>query len=229
MTDNVVRVSEAQLTPRGQRTRDRLVNAARAVFIRDGFLNARVTDIAETAGAAHGSFYSYFTSKEDIFRAVIRDLQEQLLHARPLTAQNDDQNTIYGVVLRANRQYFATWRTHTDLMRLWEEVALLDDQVRKMLRDSRAGFVARVQSALEELQTRGVLDGSLDARYVAYALTGMVSRFAYVWFTESEDFDFDKAAEQLSRLWTNALGMTDQTRGLPASHLRHTDSSPHEG
>src|SRR5690242_16840281 len=53
------------LTPRGQRTRAALIAAARTVFERDGFINARITDIAETAGTAHGSFYSYFTSKEE--------------------------------------------------------------------------------------------------------------------------------------------------------------------
>src|SRR4051794_2983245 len=62
---------ERPLTPRGRRTRSALVSAARAVFERDGFVGARVTDIAAHAGVAHGTFYTYFDSKEAVFRDVI--------------------------------------------------------------------------------------------------------------------------------------------------------------
>src|SRR5688500_10413505 len=44
-------------TERGRRMRARLLAAAREVFERDGFLDARVTDISAAAGVAHGSFY----------------------------------------------------------------------------------------------------------------------------------------------------------------------------
>jgi DNA-binding transcriptional regulator YbjK len=42
------------------RARARLVDAAKKVFERDGFLEARIVDIAETAQIAPGSFYHYF-------------------------------------------------------------------------------------------------------------------------------------------------------------------------
>ena len=50
---------------KGERTRARLIDAAREVFERDGFLTARIADIASTAGLSQGSFYHYFESKED--------------------------------------------------------------------------------------------------------------------------------------------------------------------
>ena len=47
------------------------MGAARRVFERDGFLDARITDITAEAGVAAGPFYTYFTGKEDAFAAVI--------------------------------------------------------------------------------------------------------------------------------------------------------------
>ena len=55
---------------KGARTRARILEAAKAVFEETGFLNARISDIAERAGLSHGSFYHYFESKEQIFREV---------------------------------------------------------------------------------------------------------------------------------------------------------------
>src|SRR5712675_1998315 len=73
--------SERPVGPRsrkGAQTRARLVEAAKAVFVEDGFRDARITDIAERAGLSHGSFYHYFDSKEQIFREVAETMDERL-------------------------------------------------------------------------------------------------------------------------------------------------------
>src|SRR5438309_5589995 len=72
---------EAQNAPRsrkGERTRARLLDAAKEIFEENGFLDARIADIAERAGLSHGSFYHYFDSKEQIFREVAEALDEHL-------------------------------------------------------------------------------------------------------------------------------------------------------
>jgi AcrR family transcriptional regulator len=62
------------------RNRQALVAAARRVFERDGFVTARITDIADEAGLAHGSFYPHFQSKEDALAAVLGEVEEEMLH-----------------------------------------------------------------------------------------------------------------------------------------------------
>ena len=52
------------------------------MFERDGFLDARITDITGEAGVAAGTFYTYFTSKEDVFAAVMEEVNEEMLHPR---------------------------------------------------------------------------------------------------------------------------------------------------
>ena len=62
--------AQESLTRKGHRTRAALVQAGRQVFEEQGFLNARIGDIAKAAGVAHGGFYHYFDSKEAVFRDV---------------------------------------------------------------------------------------------------------------------------------------------------------------
>jgi AcrR family transcriptional regulator len=76
--------SNAPRSRKGVRTRARLIDAAKQVFERDGFLDARIVDIAETADLAPGSFYHYFDSKEQIFLEVA-EAQEARLRPRPRT------------------------------------------------------------------------------------------------------------------------------------------------
>ncbi len=66
---------EPPLTARGLRTRAALVAAARVVFERDGYLDARLSDITAEAKCSTGSFYTYFSSKEEILQAVLEASQ----------------------------------------------------------------------------------------------------------------------------------------------------------
>src|SRR5438270_11126105 len=63
---------------KGVLTRARLVDAAKEIFEENGFLEARISDIAERARLSHGSFYHYFESKEEIFREVAEAQEDRL-------------------------------------------------------------------------------------------------------------------------------------------------------
>jgi hypothetical protein len=110
-------------------------------------------------------------------------------------------------------------------MQLWEQVAVLDDEVKRMLDESRMAFIARSESAIRQLRDDELIDGSIDPRHAAFALTGMVSRFAYVWFTRGERFQFEEVVEQLSMLWVNALGLSESDRELPVHRRRLSTQS----
>src|SRR5262245_45716581 len=72
--------ADGHLTPRGQRTRARLLVAAREALERNGYLDTRVIDITRAAKVSYGSFYTYFASKEMIFAEIV-DLMIQDFHA----------------------------------------------------------------------------------------------------------------------------------------------------
>ena len=60
-------------TPRGQRTRERILAAAEEVFGQMGYEPASITAITQAAGVAQGTFYVYFPSKHAIFIELIKD------------------------------------------------------------------------------------------------------------------------------------------------------------
>lgn len=58
-------------TARGRQTREKLLRAAEVEFGKKGFHDASVSSITQHAGVALGSFYTYFESKEEIYRALV--------------------------------------------------------------------------------------------------------------------------------------------------------------
>jgi AcrR family transcriptional regulator len=63
--------------PRWERRKDarpqELLAAALDLFVERGFASTRLEDVARRAGVSKGTLYLYFTNKEELFKAVVRD------------------------------------------------------------------------------------------------------------------------------------------------------------
>jgi AcrR family transcriptional regulator len=73
---------------RTEQTRRKLLKAAEKVFAKVGFEVARLEDIAKEAGHTRGAFYAHFTSKEDLFFALLE--QKAYQHLRTIQAIVDE-------------------------------------------------------------------------------------------------------------------------------------------
>jgi len=65
-------------TARGRRTREKLLTAAEQEFGEKGFYAVGISDLTRRAGVAAGTFYVYFESKEEIFRALVFHLSQRV-------------------------------------------------------------------------------------------------------------------------------------------------------
>jgi len=196
---------------KGALTRARLIDAAKEVFEEAGFLEARISDIAERAGLSHGSFYHYFESKEQIFREVA-EAQEALLTAPPdggAEADGTDPSELERI-RRANRRYLQRYRDNGRIMGVIEEVSRYDAHVNEARMRRQKHFADRAERAVRRLQEQGAADAGIDPEIAAVALGAMVARFAELWLIEDwAEYDFDHAVDQVTRLWANAIGLHD--------------------
>lgn len=191
---------------RGGRTREALVAAARTVIERDGYLEARIVDIAAEAGVATGSFYTHFAGKSEVFAAVLAEVQDEMLHAG-VDAAHPATGDVRRSVEEANRAYLEAYRRNARLMAAMEQLAAVDPAFADLrLRRSHA-FVERGASAVRRLQEEGLADAQLDPDTTARALSAMVSRMAYMSFVVGDGPPLDDLVPTLTRLWANALGM----------------------
>jgi AcrR family transcriptional regulator len=195
--------------PRADAARNRraLLAAARRVFERDGFVMARITDIAEEAGLAHGSFYSHFQSKEDALAAVLAEVGEEMLHPGPPLAEFPETDPV-AVIRTANVAYLEAYRRNARLMALLEQVATVDERFARLRLERSEAFLARNARAIRRLQRAGLADTALDPGLASLALSTMVSRSAYAAFAVGHPpASVEQLADTLTRLWVNALGI----------------------
>ncbi|HVU72689.1 MAG TPA: TetR/AcrR family transcriptional regulator [Mycobacteriales bacterium] len=196
---------------KGANSRARLIEAAKAVFEEDGFLEARITDIAERAGLSHGSFYHYFDSKEAILREVADALDERLnsplgeeilttaTHAHPRDR-----------IREGNRSFLELYKDEAQLMSEVEHASRMDAQLRERRTQHMRAYNDELADSVRRLQKAGLADPKLDPVLSAHAVGAMVTRFADQWMGQGViTTTFDEAVEQLTRLVANALGIPE--------------------
>lgn len=206
-------VGSLPLTSRGRRTRDRLLEAAEVVFVRDGYLDAKITDIAAAAGVASGSFYTYFESKEAIFETVIQHMVRTMYEAA--TVPEDVEHEPHVRIEHSTRAYLRTYQEHAGLMAILEQVATFNPGFREMRREIRQAFRDRTERGLRRLQQEGLVDPALSPKCAAEALGSMVSNFCYVSFVLGEVYDEEEAVRTITDIWVRGIGLAPRVASTP--------------
>ena len=197
---------EATPGPKAQRTRARLLAAARHVFARHGYANTTVDLVVAEAGLARGGFYTYFESKADLFRHLTATIDTEVDREVASIDRNPSGDLVDNLD-RSNRQYLAVVRRNADLYQLVDQVAAHDPDVAKARLRSRQRHVTRVTNSIRRWQARGLADPELDPAIPAAALVTMMSGFAQWQYVAGDTYEDEEIAVALTRIWVNACGL----------------------
>ncbi|MEQ1688301.1 MAG: TetR/AcrR family transcriptional regulator [Sphingopyxis sp.] len=154
-------------TPRGQRTRKALIDAAAAEFGEKGFHEGSISGITSRAGVALGSFYTYFDSKDAIFRALVGAMSEQVRdHVAPALA--NARNAI-GAERDALKSFLDFAVEHKEIYRIIDEAEFVDpDSFRRHYENTAKRIVERLRDGAERGE---VISGIGEVE--AWAIMGM--------------------------------------------------------
>ncbi len=155
-------------TERGRRTQRAILDAAAAEFGEKGFHESSIVSITIRAGVALGSFYTYFESKEALFKALVADMSGRVRdHVAPVLAGHDGGAIeAEGVALEAFLRFA---RSHKEIYRIIDEAEFVAPD------DWRAHYLTTANRILERLQAaraKGEL-GVEPSEVHAWAIMGM--------------------------------------------------------
>ncbi len=185
--------------------RQKIIQAAIAVFSKNGFYNSTVADVAREAQVADGTIYLYFKNKDDLLISIfehsmdffIQAAREELglianpcdklkqfieLHLR-LVQKNQDLAQVIQIELRQSSKFMKEYANE----KFFE-------------------YLEIVGSILEEGQRQGVFDASLDPSILKRAIFGAVDEMALEWILmKRKRYSMDEASAQLALVFTRGL------------------------
>jgi AcrR family transcriptional regulator len=130
---------------RGQRTQQRILDAALTVFADEGYHRASIDRITKVAGCSRVSFYQYFASKEDVFRSLAGQVARQVTAAteslETLTADREGWSALREWVAR----YADTYERYESVFHAYET----DDELARIAARTGAEVITGIQSRIE--------------------------------------------------------------------------------
>jgi AcrR family transcriptional regulator len=147
----------------------KILDAAREEFGERGFSESTIVGITQRAGVALGTFYTYFDAKEDLFRALVRDMSDQVRdHVAP--ALRDSANALEGE-RRALELFLTFAREHRDVYRIIDEAEFVDaDAYREHYETTARRIATRLIARRGKGEIGSFSDDELET--LAWALMG---------------------------------------------------------
>src|SRR6476646_10749864 len=182
-----------ELRAQGRKTMRKLLDAGMRMFAERGFHAARVDDIVRSARASHGTFYLYFSSKEDLLRTLAVQCSEQM-EALATTLGDVGTDDAGWRELRAFLDRFlSTYARYGPVIRAWMEDHVDDRQVNRL----GVGAFTAIATALGQ---RMHAAGASGAEAPVAALMALLERFAYFRASRRLGFDDDVTLDTLTTL-----------------------------
>lgn len=188
-------------TARGRRTLRAILDAAAAEFGEKGFHEGSVSGITRRAGVALGSFYTYFDSKDAVFRALVRDMSEQVReHVAP--AIRGAQGGQIAAEQAALSAFIRFARAHKEIYRIIDEAEFVDPESFRM---HYASTAERIAGRLQAAAGRGEVRDDVGEVH-AWAIMGMNVFLGLRYSVWDEGEDPEAIAEAVAAMLARGIG-----------------------
>ena len=202
-------------------TRQRLLDAAEAVFADKGYHGTVVDDIIRASDSSKGGFYFHFPNKQAIFLALIDKLVPKLATAidRAIAAETDPIAQL-DAALRTVLDTFGRHRKLSKIL-LIEAVGLGHGFDEKLMR-TRGRFAGMIQEHLDRAIAAGAIVPQ-DTTLVSWAWFGAINEIVVRWLTTGEPDRLEDILLPLRMLLLRSVGVV-----LPATPSSPEGSAPHD-
>lgn len=185
-----------------QRTRDRLLAAARDLFETQGYAATTIDDIAAAAGTTRATLYSHFASKAGLLAQLVKSIDEYFATA--------DRPTLEQAVRSGDPAVIRAWldKRFDQWVRIRPSLAMIkqsdvDPEITAMVDDWHDEVIARMRSQLDAAERFDASSRTIRCTIAFGTLEALSRRFlrAGGW----ERFDRDAALDALAASWTHLL------------------------
>lgn len=186
--------------------RDDILAAAKTVFAHKGYQATTIADIAKQVGLAYGSIYWYFSSKDELFHALM-EAEEAALRGHLTTTLSGlgagaSGEVIFRAAVRATFEFFEADRATVKL--LFRDSLALGDRFEKHLFGIYERFIADIEALIADAQRRGDLVAA-PPRMVAFSLAALIGQLAYRRLTTDDGVDAGVVADFVVSLVLDGL------------------------
>ncbi|HQG32022.1 MAG TPA: TetR/AcrR family transcriptional regulator [Deltaproteobacteria bacterium] len=202
---------------KGELRRKQILDCAKGLFSKKGYHNTHVEDILKEISIGKGTFYQYFSNKEELFISLLvnflHDWEEAVLDTVTSLA-DEDIRIFYRMLIRRSLEFF---RDNEDLCNIYLRVGPGTEKVfDPYIEQFEEKMLQYVIAALETGVKARAVRKDIDMVLMANILLGAFLRIDYYYFIlkrqEKDSLDLERMADQFFNLIEEGIFTDERTR-----------------
>lgn len=191
------------------RHRQEILAAAENVFVRKGFFNATMNEIASFAEFGVGTIYQYFSSKEELYATLILERADTIMDALILAARKaPDPVGKIKTLIEEQLKIFEANKGFIRLMSAEIDSPTAPEETRILLRSGINSTYQRFLEAVEKIFSDGIKFGllqNLPPRKLAVALQGIINGFVSEWYRSGFQENLSDNSDIIFKIFLNSV------------------------
>ncbi|MEN8240632.1 MAG: TetR/AcrR family transcriptional regulator [Chloroflexota bacterium] len=172
--------------------RNEILDIAHNLFVKDGFMNVTVKDIATKAGIARTTFYEYYTDKTQI----LVDVVDRAIAAFEITAPEGDD--VYQKLTHLAEDMLRKIAINREIYTLiFREAPILSNNVAESLMKWRYDNANITRKVMAEADKNQLLHADVSIDNAVFVFTALLGQRAGDILITGEEFNFEAEAERL--------------------------------
>lgn len=164
-------MSKKQIRPAGDKTREKIINAAKGLFAKHGFSGTSMSQIAEKARINRSLIFHHFVNKEELWKVVKQSFVDAIIQIEDL-----EQSAHHGLrhfIEKTIHYRFKIYEKNPDLMRMitWQHL----EENASELQGGTKMAVNYGTDSIKFLQQRGEINRKLDPTLIVLMISSSIS------------------------------------------------------
>jgi len=213
--------SQRVLRSQGKRTMRKLLDAAMEVFSQRGYHAARVDDIVKLARTSHGTFYLYFSNKEDLLHALVHEAGEVVIELDTALGPIDPGPEGWTALREWMERFSDAWLRYAPVLQAWTDLLVSDQELTAEAHAASTGVASTLARRIAEANP----GPGIEPNAAAEAVIAMIDRFHYIRRFAEEPVD-SQAVDTLTTMVHRAVFNGTGPPGSAALLTRRPNRKP---
>jgi AcrR family transcriptional regulator len=148
-------------------TRQKLLGAAKEVFLQEGFQKATISQMIKKAKVGYGTAYVHFEGKEDLLIVLMEDVMERFYEIAEISFLPKSKQEAEEIIYKQANGFLTMAEAERDMMQVFEQAIGVSSLISDKWKMIREKFIQRISKDIAYTQKNGLARAELDHEIVA--------------------------------------------------------------
>ncbi|MEH7333934.1 TetR/AcrR family transcriptional regulator [Neobacillus drentensis] len=190
---------------RSIKTREKLLEAAKEVFLEDGFHKATISQMIKKANIGYGTAYVHFEGKEDILIVLMENVMEKFYEIAEVSFFPKTKKEAMEIILEQATAFLKMAETERNMMQVFEQAIGISTAISNKWKAIREKFIQRISEDIAYAQESRLARPELNHKLAARGW--FFTNEMYLWeIVRNEHLDtVEEVAKTITAIYTRGL------------------------